>query len=170
MARARLPKGVFYEHFRDKRQAFLAVHELAFQRSMDVGAAAYFSAGQWPERVWRCLLATSRFHAAYPAIAHVGLAESHALGLPAIQRVENSRHAFATLLRTDTQRTRVLPRATAVEAIGAAIFEIAHDRVRQRRAKELPRYAYQATYLALAPFLGVPAANRFVERKLKQAG
>ncbi len=52
-ARAQLRKPVFYDHFRDKRQAFLALHEFAFQQSMAVGATAYFSAQQWPERVWR---------------------------------------------------------------------------------------------------------------------
>ena len=133
---------------------------------MAVGATAYFSAKQWPERVWRCLLATSQFHAAHPAIAHVGLVETHALGLPAIQRVEESRQAFATLLRADSQDTSALPSVTAAEAIGAAIFEIAHDRVRHKQAKDLPRYTYHATYLALAPFLGVQAADRFVQRKL----
>ncbi len=92
--------------------------------------------------------------------------ETHALGLPAIQRVEESRHAFATLLSADSQTGRGLPSVTSAEAIGAAIFEIADDRVRRQRAKDLPRYAYHATYVALAPFLGVQAANRFVQRKL----
>ena len=166
-ALARLRKPYFYEHFRDKRQAFLAVHELAFQQSMAVGACAYFSEEEWPERVWRCLLATSQFHAAHPAIAHVGLVETHGLGLPAIQRVEDSRRAFTTLLRADGQNRNPPPHATAAEAAGAAIFEIAHDRVRQQRAEDLPGYAYHATYLCLAPFLGVQAANRFVDQKLK---
>ncbi len=164
--RAGLHKPFFYDHFRDKRQAFLALHDLAFQQSMRVGAAAYFSAKQWRERVWRCLLATSRFYATYPAIAHVGLVETHALGPPAIQRVEETRQAFTTLLRADRQNTSPLPDQTAADAIGAAIFEIAHDQVRHHRAKDLPRYTYHAAYVALAPFVGVQAANRFVERKL----
>jgi AcrR family transcriptional regulator len=168
-ARASLRKPDFYDHFRHKHQAFLALHEIAFQQSMSVGAAAYFSAKRWPERVWRCLLATSQFHAAHPALAHVGLIETHALGLPAIQRVEASRGAFMTLLRADSQNKSPLLNATAAEAMGAAIFEIAHDRVRHQRAKDLPRYAYHAAYLALAPFVGVQAANRFVERKLQDA-
>jgi hypothetical protein len=104
-----------------------------------------------------------------PAIAHVGFVETHALGLPAIRVVEDSRHAFTTLLRTDSPNTEALPNATVAEAVGAAIFEIAQDLVRQRRTNDLPRYAYHAAYLALAPFLGVPAANRFLERKLKEA-
>ena len=165
---ARLRKGVFYRHFRDKRQAFLALHDIAFQQCMGVGAAAYFSAQHWPECVWRCLLATSQFLAEHPSLAQVGFVETHALGPPAIQRVENSRQAFTTLLRGDWN-TSPLPSVTTTEAIGAAIFEIAHDQVRRRRATDLPRYAYHATYLALAPFVGVPAANRFVERKLNDA-
>jgi hypothetical protein len=46
---------------------------------------------------------------------------------------------------------------------------LAHDRVSHRRANELPRYAYHAAYLALAPFAGVHAADRFVQRKCKAA-
>lgn len=168
-ARARINKPAFYEYFRDKRHAFLVIHELSHQRSMRVGAVAYFSVEQWPERVWHCLLATSLLQAAHATIAHVGYLETQALGLPAIQRVDESRHAFATLLRTDRQDTSLLPGPTAAEAIGAAIFELAHDLVRHQRAKDLPRYAYHATYLALAPFLGVEAANRFVEQKLNDA-
>jgi hypothetical protein len=55
------------------------------------------------------------------------------------------------------------------KAIGAAILEIAHDRVRDQGTKDLPRHAYRATYLALAPFIGVQAADRFVQRKLADA-
>jgi AcrR family transcriptional regulator len=168
-ARARLGKRVFYEHFRDKQQAFLAIHELAFRQSKNIGAMAYFSAQSWPERVWRCLLATSAFLVAYPAIAHVGCVESHALGLPAIQRLEESREDLTTLLRLDSQNKGSLRDVTAAEANGAAIFEIAYDQISRDHAKDLPRYAYHATYLALAPFLGVQAANRFVEQKRKDA-
>jgi AcrR family transcriptional regulator len=168
MARAELRNAAFYDHFADKRQAFQVVHELAFRGGMGVGAAAYFSVPCWPERVWRCLLATSQFYAADAAMAHVALAETHALGVSVIQRVEETRSAFTTLLRDDRQNTSPLPDQTAAEAIGAAIFEIAHDLVLNRRAKDLPRYAYDSTYLALAPFLGVLAANRFVQRKLKE--
>jgi AcrR family transcriptional regulator len=168
-ARARINNRFFYRHFRDKRQAFLALHELAYEQSIAVGAAAYFRVDQWPERVWRCLLATSQFHAARPALAHVACVETHALGLPAIQRVEDGRYAFATLLRADSPNAGPVLDMTAAEAISAAVFELAHDQVRRQRAKDLPRYAYRAVYLVLAPFLGVQAANRFVQRKLKDA-
>jgi hypothetical protein len=57
----------------------------------------------------------------------------------------------------------------AAEAIGASIFEMAHDQVRRQHAKDLPRYAYHATYLALVPFLGAQAADRFVRRKIRVA-
>ncbi len=168
-ARAGLRKPYFYDHFHDKHQAFLTVHELALQHSTAVGATAYFSAKHWPERVWRCLLATSQLHAAHPAIAHVGLVETHALGASAIQRIEETRQALATLLRADGQNTSLPPNATAAEAIVAAIFEIAHSRVGRKRAEDLPRYTYHAAYLALAPFLGVQAANHHLERKRKEA-
>jgi AcrR family transcriptional regulator len=168
MARAGLRDAAFYDQFAEKRQAFEVLHELAVQRAMGVGATAYFSARHWPERVWRCLLATSQFYAAHPAIAHVGYLEAHVLGPSAIQRVEDARQVFTTLLRAGTQHADLSQNVTAAEAIGAAVFEMAHDRVCHQRARDLPRYAYHATYLALAPFLGVQAADRFVQGKVRQ--
>jgi AcrR family transcriptional regulator len=169
MARARFDRRVFYEHFRDKQQAFLAVHELAFEQTMSIAAGAYLSARQLPERVWRGIRAASQFQAAYPAIAHVGYLESHALGPPAIQRADDSSRAFAILLHTASERTRRPQDLPVAEAIGAAIFEIARNQVRLDRARDLPRYAFHATYICLAPLLGAAAANEFLDAKVNNA-
>src|SRR5262249_42801201 len=87
----------------------------------------------------------------------------------ALQCVEDSRHAFASLLRNDSSNAEASPNATVAEAVGAAIFEIAYERACLERIQDLPCYAYQAAYLALAPFLGVEAADRFVQLKLEAA-
>jgi AcrR family transcriptional regulator len=168
-ARARLDKRVFYDHFSDKRQAFLAVHELAFKQTMSIAAAAYLSAKRLPERVWRSLRAASDYHAANPAFAYVGYVESHALGSPAIQRADESRQAFAIFLHAASERIGEPHDLTAAEATGAAIFEIAHRQIRHDKASQLPRYAYHASFICLAPLLGVAAADRFVQAKINDA-
>ncbi|HYM44919.1 MAG TPA: TetR/AcrR family transcriptional regulator, partial [Solirubrobacteraceae bacterium] len=103
-AAARVDRRVFYAHFRDKQQAFLAVHELAFQQLMAISASAFFSTDRWPERVWRGIHAASQFIATHP-IAYVAYVESHAVGAPAVQRVEDSNAAFTIFLQEGNQHT-----------------------------------------------------------------
>jgi AcrR family transcriptional regulator len=164
-ALARVDKRVFYTHFRDKQQAFLAAHELAFQQTMAVAASGFFSAEKWPERVWQGIHAASQFIATHP-IAYLVHVESHAVGAPAIQRVDDSHTAFTIFLHDGNQHAAEPQSRTAMEAIIAATFEIGYQQFRKRtEARELPRFAYHATYLCLAPFLGPEAANAFIDGK-----
>lgn len=165
---ARVDRRVFYTHFRDKQQAFLAAHELAFQQTMAIAASAFFSADEWPERVWQGVHAASQFIASHP-IAHLVHLESHAVGAPAIQRVEDSHAAFTIFLQEGNQHTSKPQTRTAMEAIIAAVFEIGYHEFRRHNARKLPRFAYHSTYLCLAPFLGPHAANEFIDQKLQEA-
>jgi AcrR family transcriptional regulator len=170
VAAAHIDRRVFYTHFRDKQQAFLAVHELAIQQTMAVAAGAFFSATEWPERVWQGILAASQFQATYPTISHMGYVEAHAVGLPAIQRIIDTQTAFTIFLHEGNQYTKAPPSRTAMQAIDAAIFEMGYQQIRAGRAEQLARLAYQATYVALAPYLGPQAANEFVDAKLRENG
>jgi len=165
---AHVDRRVFYSHFGDKQQAFLAVHELAIHQIMAVGARAFFSVVSWPERIWQGILAASQFQATYPTISHMGYVEAHAVGPPAIQRIEDSHRAFAIFLQEGNQHTSDPPSVTVTEAIIAAIFEIGYHQTRGGHAGALTSNAYHATYLALAPYLGPRAANEFVDGKLRE--
>lgn len=168
-AGARVDKRVFYNHFRDKQHAFMAVHELGFQQTMAIAASAYFSADSWPERVWRGIDAASRFEATHPDIIRVGYIESHALGGPALQRIEDSHRAFTIFLQ-EGERQAISPRSRlAMEAIAAAIAEIGYEQARHGRIRLLPRFVPHAAYLCLAPFLGLDAANEFIDGKLDRS-
>jgi AcrR family transcriptional regulator len=168
-AAAHVDRRVFYSHFRDKQQAFLAVHEFAMHQLMALGARAFFSASTWPERTWRGILAASQFQALHPTICHVGYVESHAVGPSAIQRIEDSHQAFKIFLREGGQQATHSPGETATEAIIASIFEIGYQQTRHGDATELPRLAYLATYMTLAPYLGPQAANEFIDAKLRES-
>ncbi len=172
IAAAHVDKRVFYTHFRDKQQAFLAVHELAFQQLMAISASAFFSADAWPERIWQGMHAASQFIATHP-MAYVVYVESHAVGAPALQRVEDSNAAFTIFLQEGNQHSVKAPGRTAMEAIVAAVFEVGSYHFRHQAvdcpADQLTRYAYHCTYLAIAPFLGPDVANDFVDRKLQSA-
>jgi AcrR family transcriptional regulator len=169
IALAAVDRRVFYKHFPDKQQAFLAAHELGFQQTMAVGASGFFSATSWPERIWQGIHAASQFTATHHTIARLGYVESHAVGAPAIQRVQDTHAAFTIFLQEGNQHTTKPLTHTSMEAIVAAIFEISYHQFRHGQPKQLPQLAYHATYLALAPFLGPEATNAFIDAKLQRA-
>jgi AcrR family transcriptional regulator len=168
-AAAKVDRRVFYSHFRDRQQAYVAVHELGMQHLMAVSAAAFFSASEWPERVWQATWASTQFEAAHPVVTKFGHIHSHAVGAAAIQRIDDAREAFTLFLQEGNRYTTKAPSRRAMEAIGGAVFEIAYRQARLDRCDLIARLAGHATYLVLAPFLGPAQASEFVEEKLREA-
>jgi AcrR family transcriptional regulator len=161
-AAAGLDARVFYTHFPDKQQAFLAAHELGFEHTMAVSAGAFFSVAEWPERVRQGILAGTQFQASHPMLTHMLYVQSYAIGPAGIQRIEDTHAAFTVFLQ-EGNRLASEPQPPAVlDAIIAANFEIAFHLSRQDRGEDISRFAPLMTYLCLAPFLGAQAASEFV--------
>jgi AcrR family transcriptional regulator len=161
---------VFYSMFTDKQDAFMAVHELGFQRVMDVTAAAFFSGSTWPERNWEAGRAFTQFLESNPLIANVGFVQAYAVGPGAVQRVEDSHTAFAMLLQEGYQHApaNARPSRLVLEAIITTIFEIVYHRVRASSKPRLSGLLGHLSFLVLAPFMGPVQANAFIDRKLAQ--
>lgn len=167
---AHVDRRVFYKHFRDKQEAFLAVHELGMQQLMAISATAFFSAHEWPERVWEATRASTQWEAAHPVITQLGHVQSHAVGAPAIQRIDDARAAFTIFLQEGSQYANMALSRTVMEAIGGAIFEIGYQQARAGGCEQISRLTGTACYLILAPFMGAVAASDFVEGKLREEG
>jgi AcrR family transcriptional regulator len=168
-AAANVDRGVFYRHFSDKQQAFLAVHELCIQQIMAVTASAFFSASTWPERSWEAMHACTEFQAHHSLVTHIALIESHAVGASAIQRIDDSRTAFTIFFQEGNHyRDRPASR-TEMEATLGAIFEIFYRQARHGASKQMARFTSHGVYLMLAPFLGPAAANKFIDAKPRVA-
>jgi AcrR family transcriptional regulator len=166
-ATAGVDRRVFYRNFKDKQQAFLAVHEFCVQQLMAVTASAFFSVSEWPERAWEAMHACTQFQATHSIVTHVALVESHAVGASAIQRIDDSRTAFTLFFQEGNQHaSRPMSRA-AMEAILAAIFEVFYRRARLGQGEQMSRLTCNGAYLMLAPFLGPVAANEFIDGKLR---
>lgn len=168
-AAASVDRRVFYAHFRHKQEAFLAAHELGFQQTMAVSASAFFSREEWPERIWEGLHAGTHFNATHPVVAHIGYVEAHAVGSPAIQRVDDSRAAFNIFSQEGFRHSPIPPPPATLDALSATIFEIGYLHARKRQIELLPRLTGHAAYLVLAPFLGPERANEFIDTKLAEA-
>ncbi len=165
---AGVDRRVFYANFRDKQQAFLAVHEFGFQQLMATCASAFFSGSSWPERIWDGIYAGTLFDATYPVLAHIGYVESHAVGTPAIQRVEDSQAAFKMFVQEGYTHSTTPPARAVIDAIAATISEIGYLHAREHQIQQLPRLTPQATYLVLTPFLGRAATNEFIDEQLRK--
>lgn len=168
-ASAAVDRRVFYRHFRDKQQAFLAVHEFGIQQMMAIAASAFFSASEWPERVWQAMRATTQFEATHPVITHIGHVQSHAVGAPAIQRIDDTRAAFTIFLQEGNQNASAPLSRVAMEAIAGAVFEIGYHHSRRGQSEQISRLAPNASYLTLAPFVGPEAATAFIDEKLRES-
>jgi TetR/AcrR family transcriptional regulator len=168
-AAANVDRGVFYKHFGDKQQAFLAVHELCIQQLMAVTASAFFSASTWPERAWEAMHACAQFQATHSIVTHIALIESHAVGGPAIQRIDDSRAVFTIFSQEGNQFRSEPASRIEMEATLGAIFEIFYRQARRGESDQMSRLTSNGVYLMLAPFLGPAATNEFLDGKLREA-
>jgi AcrR family transcriptional regulator len=166
VAAAGISRDVFYEHFADKQHAFLEAQQYATHHIFDTCAAAYFSAAEWPERVWNALQALIGLIAANPAIAHLRIVECYAAGAAAIRSTEDLVGAGAIFLEEGygyRPRARDLPRLYS-RAITGAVFEVIYRHVAAGDTAELPRHLPELTYIALVPFTGREQAIRAITR------
>ncbi len=156
VAAAGISREVFYEHFSDKRQAFLEAQRYSTQEVLDLCATAFFSAAQWPERIWRALDTLIGLIISSPALAHLRLVECYAAGPEALSRAEDLTRSFGIFLEEgySVAPAAGAPARVCSQAITGAIFEVIYRLIArgevQALATQLPRLAY----VALAPFTG----------------
>jgi AcrR family transcriptional regulator len=170
--RAGVDHRSFASLFADKQAAFMAAHELGFQRTMAVAAGAFFAGDRWPERIWEAGRAFAQFLHLNPTIAHIGFVESYAVGPDAVQRIEATHAGFTIFLQEGRQHA---PQATlgtsqvALEATATSIHELCYLQIRHNRGRQLGSLLAHMTFLCLAPFLGPAEASIFIDQKLTAA-
>jgi AcrR family transcriptional regulator len=165
VAAAQIARPVFYEHFQSKEDAFLEAQNFHTQFILDSCAKAYFSAKEWPERMWRCLGTLIRLIYENQAISHLRLVECYGAGRAAIRRAEEITRSFTIFLEEGyhyREQARELP-ALYTQAIAGAIFEVVQRPVARRESLALTAHLPQLTYIALAPFTGAQEAIALVE-------
>jgi AcrR family transcriptional regulator len=167
-ASAKVDRRVFYKHFRDKQQAFLAVHELGVQQLMTLSASAFFSQSEWPQRVWAAMQAAAQFQATHPIVAHIALVESHAVGASAIQRIDDHRAAFTIFLQEGNLQAGQPASRAIMEAIGGSVFEICYRVARRGESEQVSRLTRNCAFIVLAPFMGPAAADTFIDEKQRE--
>lgn len=164
VASAQIARGVFYEHFADKHDAFLAAQRGCNIELLRVCSRAYFASGSWPERVWGTLATLTALITANPALARLPLIESYAAGAAAIEATEDLCSVLPIFLFEGyayaVQGDR-LP-ASRADCVAGAVFELVRRDIGEGDLAALCGRLPQIAYLALAPFTGAPEAHRLV--------
>lgn len=170
VAEAHLTRAVFYQHFRDKQEVLSEVNQINFQEMMFVTARGFFSAEQWPERVWVGIHAAGELNADNPALARIGLIETNAVGIESVRRTYDLMMAFAVYLEEGYRRPKAanLPRLCS-DAIAVTLFELLYWETRRGRVRQFRELIPHSAYIALAPFMGSEDADAFVEGKLRES-
>ena len=168
---AGISRDVFYTHFANKYEAYLAAQEYGTQNLLEACAAAYFVGQTWPERVWLALQVLVLAVAGNPGLTHLRVVECYAAGTAAIEQTEQLKRAAVIFLQegfTVRPAAARLPRLVA-HAITGAVFESFYGQASRGELAELPRQLPLLTYLATAPFIGPKRAIASVERLSAQA-
>lgn len=172
IARARLSRRTFYEHFADKEECYLAAYDTVVEQLLTAVGQAYEQADGWARKVHDGLETFLAYLAAEPAFARMCIVEVVAAGPEARSRRDEAMRVFVDFLepgRGEAPRGIRVP-ALAGEIVVGGIYEIIYSRLQRDAANELVEMLPELLYCALVPYIGHAAAERAVADARERAG
>jgi AcrR family transcriptional regulator len=156
-SRASISLSTFYSHFADKEEAMLAAVDSGSAQMLATTLPAFRRANDWPNAVRGAFGAMFAFCAAEPDFTKLGAIDVYAAGRRVLERRDQVIEGMEALLVPGYQTN---PDASPIagEAIGGAIYSMIYDQVRRGAIQSLQELAPLATYVTLAPFIGVEEA------------
>jgi AcrR family transcriptional regulator len=155
--RAGTSQRVFYGHFRNKEDAFLAALDSGSAQMLGTVLPAFRRADSWEQSVRAAYEAMFAFGIEEPEYTKMGAVEMYTVGTRALQTRDGVMEGLEALLVPGYEIKPDTP-PIAAEAIGGAIYALIHDQVKRNGPESLPELAPMATYMTLAPFLGAEEA------------
>jgi len=156
---ADVPERAFLAQFAGRDEAFAAACEIGHAKGQAIVARARESAPTWREGVSGAVTGLLDFLASEPLFTRMAFIDAPLAGPAMARRTCEQAAAYARLL-LDGAPQRRRPPALAPQAIVNSLFELAFTHAADGRTEQLPASGEYATYLALAPFLGVTEAAR----------
>jgi AcrR family transcriptional regulator len=154
-AGAGVSRRTFYENFRDKEDCFLSSYRQHAQELLAAVGGAASVGGDWQERVRLGLAALLRHLTERPDLAHMGVIDMKAAGLPALAERDRTIMSLASLIGDDAvtivshPAPRLLWRTTA-----GAIAQLIYGYVLEQRTAELEELLPTIMYLVLVAVEG----------------
>jgi AcrR family transcriptional regulator len=143
IARAGVSRRTFYEHFRNKEDAFLAAYDAVVHQQARHIRRAYFEEQTVRERLRAGIRAYMQFTASEPELARMCIVEVLAAGPRAIARRNEAMRMFAEIIEDNIHE--LIPgcrrAALAAETIVGGIHEVVFSRILANRIDELPDLA-----------------------------
>lgn len=164
IARARLSRRTFYEHFADKEECFLAAYDTVVEQLLSAVSHAYEQGETWPQKVHDGLETFLGYLTSEPAFARMCIVEVIAAGPEARARRDAATRVFVDFLepgRREAPDGVVVP-VLASEVVVGGIYEIIYTRLLRNAADELVAMLPDLLYCALVPYIGHRAAEQAV--------
>lgn len=152
-ARASISLSTFYKHFADKRDAVLAALEMSGAQIMASAVPAARRAGDWQEGVRAIYEAMCAYFAAEPAMAQLATVGVYAAGPQALARRDRVIDSLTVMLEPGFEENPEAPTVSG-EAIGASVYALMREQVRDKGPQSLAAVVPLATYLTLVGFVG----------------
>lgn len=142
----------FYEHFQNKREAFLAAFEIIAAEALESAVVA-FSAATGPAAVGAGLRALCEYVSGHPTFARLAFFELPTAGPAALDRADQILDAFTSFLDPPAAPEGIgaAPSAVVRQAIGTGIWSAIQHEIEHGRGAELPALAPELARIALAP-------------------
>jgi AcrR family transcriptional regulator len=166
---AGVSRRTFYEHFKNKEEAFLAAYDAVVGQLFEQVAARVEEEESFAARVGAGLGAFLDFLSHEPAFARMCIIEVLAAGPDAVARRNGALRLFAALIEDNAKRLvdEPLPPALTAETLVGGVYEVLYSRVLRGEIRELPSLLPDLTYSVLLPYLGPEAALAERERLLQ---
>lgn len=158
--RAGVSNQTFYEHFKNKHDAFLACYDRISRRALAAVLASFQAAPSWPEAVRASLGTLLEYIAAEPEFARLGLFEVLAAGPEARRRAQARTEAFTAMLTPGSPGGSVTAPTLMGALVAGGVWGVIQHHIIHGRAQRLAELTPQLSYVALTPFIGAAEAAR----------
>jgi AcrR family transcriptional regulator len=155
--RADVSERAFLAHFKSKDDAFTAALELGHMKAMGIVERERAKESDWRTGVRDAVAALIEFLASEPYFTRMAFVDAPLAGPAMVERMHEHVGGYTRLLLEDAPQRR-RPPEVAPEAAVHGLFELAFHYAAQGRVAELIAVGHEASYLVLAPFLGVSEA------------
>ncbi len=153
---AGVSRRTFYEHFKDKDDAFLAAFDAVLAQLFAAVTEAAEREERGAARLGAGLSAFLGFLAREPAFARMCIVEALAAGPEAVSRRNAAMATFARIIDENARELNapLQPSELTAETIVGGLYEVIFARVVRGEIRELPELLPDLMYSVLLPYVG----------------
>jgi AcrR family transcriptional regulator len=158
---AGISRRTFYEHFKNKDDAFLAAYDEAAGRLLAAVRAAYEAQKGFAERIRAGVEAFLTLLAADPAFARMCIVEVMAAGPEAVTRRNAAMRSFAAMFEENARQllSEPPPSELTAETVIGGIYDVVYTRIQRGEVRQLPELAPELVQTALVQYVPALAAR-----------